>query len=1574
MMKGPAQTSSSTDLGRLWEKALEEYREECGENLKGMKASNINEVMNNVNYSMESFGASRHSGGKRDRFRQAMGDHLGSMQKCINGLAEIGAAAGAFPPAMPVGLIFTAASGLISAFSAVRAEYDRIEEFFGYSSRFFERLAICESRADSDAVAIAIVRVFSQQLTVCGRVRYLIQGKAKRMKQFFKALWEAEDEKLTTAYAAMHASIEELDQAIGFESYSAIRDVKDDMAINRSKMEGLDVKLSSFRKELGQDIQQVYAESLKLEVVIKDGFYSVNTRLDESLALNHKIAKNHEKLVESQNAMAKMLSELSRERHVQGEPRIQDQDLESNVSGGNFQAVREIKKFFTRNQATFPLWMDAHRENLAIHEDLCGSRVQNTAQWVFEHQSFKNWVDGKDPILWLKGTEGVGKSFLTQSIIENLRKRQEEHIWVAYFYFKEAFPYLQSRQNAFASSALQLADTHTKYAEQVAADLRESAEDLNDIPIWKRFFLSRFPGGEGAMDRLFLVFDGLDEAYLQPVGALSRFLRDLKRKNANISVLVTSRPEDTAVLGLLNPSVIEIKKEKIQLDIRELLKHRLQTLPRVRKFSPAIKKTIIRKVVQQADSMLYVEHMVRRFASIGRGQAVLEELEKMPRTLHDLYRLLLAECRSGRSDAQYQAIKKLFAWLAFSKRSLSLAEASSLVQLTLSDDTFDVEEEVVGRSSRILEINQPRQTYGDTVDGDEEYADVHSIEENIIPELQYRKLPLAFQDRSLRQYFTSTSIEADSETEFRTPATAAHLTILQMCIEIMLKASESSENRQSSELAMYAIQNWYEHLEDLDVKSMTDEAIQQVVTSLYSITQNQNNLAKLFERLARPTDIYPERTNGIANPWVDILVSWLARAKPRVEVSLQVEVRDWIQEVKETNILLPLARGHVQNWLNATDQMDAFESNDAEPLRDIRAIEEKRDVSIANYKAFRAFGTTLSDYAYREPNKVRQRKLMETSIVYLEQSVFLMKEDNLEKVAALRILASTYTSNDQTAHAIKSYDQAYAMLPPRVEGLSREGQKDVDDIRLNILLAKAAVYAKKSDMANALRMFNQARAVAGKQPLAGSVLDDITLLFTKDNDKDGSKLMNLLAGWTEKERNGWFFYCFETSMGQGALMRMLRAAKLANKTDTLLSWLSILASKIPANSYYLFNVKAAIATMYYPVLGDIEKGRSVRFEMLEMEPQHDSWYKDNMKAAQSEIRSKLADISFHEFQLSIEPQKKEQLIEDLKLSRNADDEESNQDDRDNTSGTHMIMLRTNMLRIMGPAIKYERYMNELFNECMRGLEDDIAWNDSRNLRLLAKVLASLDGLEKDAMIASSAQFSVLDRTLYGEDANFDIVESASDSGNIDSDANNKTKTHNKIVEVSIEPAQLVTERLMPTPVQMEESIIPISQALIDTAPASMNDYSVQVVNFVASLDDKAPTIATTSKVDEDLNGVKIGCDGGCGTFIDSWSQPFFFCLVCPNCDLCQDCHKKRLKQTAGEIPEPWLSFCGPNHRYIKAPIKSWRGIKNGVIRIDGEKDGTVKEWLDGLKKERWQKAWHAFWTRQGGLKNIGHGD
>ena len=90
------------------------------------------------------------------------------------------------------------------------------------------------------------------------------------------------------------------------------------------------------------------------------------------------------------------------------------------------------------------------------------------------------------------------------------------------------------------------------------------------------------------------------------------------------------------------------------------------------------------------------------------------------------------------------------------------------------------------------------------------------------------------------------------------------------------------------------------------------------------------------------------------------------------------------------------------------------------------------------------------------------------------------------------------------------------------------------------------------------------------------------------------------------------------------------------------------------------------------------------------------------------------------------------------------------------------------------------------------------------------------------------------------------------------------------------------------------------------------------------------------KLDEDIIGWSIFCDGRWGVTIESWTQPFYYCLICPSCDLCEDCHSKRLKQPAGEIEEPWLSFCGANHRYIKGRMKDWKGIKNGVVRIGDE--------------------------------------
>jgi hypothetical protein len=100
--------------------------------------------------------------------------------------------------------------------------------------------------------------------------------------------------------------------------------------------------------------------------------------------------------------------------------------------------------------------------------------------------------------------------------------------------------------------------------------------------------------------------------------------------------------------------------------------------------------------------MRYVDHMLRRLNYIGRETAVLKDLEhKLPDNLKSLYKLMLDECQKDRTPEQHKTLKRLFVWLAYSKRALTLAEASQLVALTVGEDgKFDVEDELIGRSAR----------------------------------------------------------------------------------------------------------------------------------------------------------------------------------------------------------------------------------------------------------------------------------------------------------------------------------------------------------------------------------------------------------------------------------------------------------------------------------------------------------------------------------------------------------------------------------------------------------------------------------------------------------------------------------------------------------------------------------------------------------------------------------------------------------------------------------------------------------------------------------------------------------
>ncbi|KAF2640637.1 hypothetical protein P280DRAFT_517998 [Massarina eburnea CBS 473.64] len=120
---------------------------------------------------------------------------------------------------------------------------------------------------------------------------------------------------------------------------------------------------------------------------------------------------------------------------------------------------------------------------------------------------------------------------------------------------------------------------------------------------------------------------------------------------------------------------------------------------------------------------------------------------------------------------------------------------------------------------------------------------------------------------------------------------------------------------------------------------------------------------------------------------------------------------------------------------------------------------------------------------------------------------------------------------------------------------------------------------------------------------------------------------------------------------------------------------------------------------------------------------------------------RLAGIVLFYFSTPHDPVRKEVPMNEMKYLGTSGDENENEND---FKETHIGMLNANMLRIMGLTCEYQKYLHEIFEACINGLTDHRFFNDRPALRLLDKVLSSLEGLEVDARIAISAQFSVLD--------------------------------------------------------------------------------------------------------------------------------------------------------------------------------------------------------------------------------------
>jgi hypothetical protein len=316
--------------------------------------------------------------------------------------------------------------------------------------------------------------------------------------------------------------------------------------------------------------------------------------------------------------------------------------------------------------------------------------------------------------------------------------------------------------------------------------------------------------------------------------------------------------------------------------------------------------------------MLYAEHFLARLNNLGREGAVLRALEQdKPEDLHGIYEILLAECQRRMPANHQQIAASLLHWVAFTFESPSLNEVQSLVKFLSQDDKFDIEE-IPEFFSKFLRI-------GDAGYDAELRAKFQKMEATGVQDLKQGDdgnndaiyddgpLPVKFQERSMRHYFTNSS---HGSSPLRWGPSEAHRRILLTSAKLIQRSQTDIDEGLQKYCAKFYLTHWIA----IEIDQHTR---QEQIEVLEAFAESLSDKTGLSEMLGKAGLIYKGGRTTVADNKVQEWSKLIGR--PAIKESLSDFAMEWWRSVGETpsNFRLGLVKGFLRELYGAKTSEDA---------------------------------------------------------------------------------------------------------------------------------------------------------------------------------------------------------------------------------------------------------------------------------------------------------------------------------------------------------------------------------------------------------------------------------------------------------------------------------------------------------------------------------------------------------------------------------------------------------------------------------------------------------------------------
>ncbi|SPO01974.1 uncharacterized protein DNG_04647 [Cephalotrichum gorgonifer] len=494
-------------------------------------------------------------------------------------------------------------------------------------------------------------------------------------------------------------------------------------------------------QELDQATQAIAKTILSGEDVFK---MLLNRQMDQISDLHEQT--NSRMLEEFENTRSEMRKLLSDKHSVQDVPRLQIRQVfgaSKSIPWGETglhdqQVMRDI-----RDSLYYPELKERQEDILVAYPD--------TFNWIFHKpsadtrpwDSFMDWLMSDDPIYWIHGKPGAGKSTLMRFLVQHGKTKESLRTWAgandylvtASFYFWNSGKIVQRTREGLLRSILWTVLYHHPALCPVV--LREEATEANRARVksgtmnWTRGQLKQLMENlltqETVPVKLFLAIDGLDEYDGDHVELASWFLA---RASPRVKMVLSSRPWNAFRDAFESVPQLRLQ-DLVNADVATFVKGRLESHPRMKelvKREPEIAHTLARQIVDKADGVflwvrLVVGSLLDGLRNHDRISDLQARLEATPPDLKSLYLVLLKNCDANYREQQSryiqmrQAAREPPLTLAFSladDRMRNLTDAANLTLMTRGealDRCEELERRLQAACAGLLEIDYREKTH-----------------------------------------------------------------------------------------------------------------------------------------------------------------------------------------------------------------------------------------------------------------------------------------------------------------------------------------------------------------------------------------------------------------------------------------------------------------------------------------------------------------------------------------------------------------------------------------------------------------------------------------------------------------------------------------------------------------------------------------------------------------------------------------------------------------------------------------------------------------------------------------------